>query len=165
MGSKKHDITASALAAGYMKEYHAKACAIRHAYQEAARNTETPSGYELKGITLAKEDKGLRFEYVGKNPVPVKASVAPAPPKHKPTPKPTVRGVQGVGGYGTDFAVAESIPMGEPTKVRKAPAKQLEEGFEGLLGRGISGYGRLLASVTDIPSTVAVKVKKQPRRV
>ena len=69
IGGKKYGITAPAWAGGYMKQYSAAAREIRDAYQKAVKSQKTPSGYELKEITLAKEGKGLRFGYVTKPPL------------------------------------------------------------------------------------------------
>ncbi len=72
----------------------------------------------------------------------------PSPPKHEPTPEPAAKGVSG--GYGADFAVAESIPMGKST-----PEQQFKKGFEGLFTRGVTGVSTVLTSLH--PHTVARK--------
>lgn len=61
IGGKKYDITAPAWAGGYLKEYERAAKAIKHSYQEAVRSMKTPSGHELKEITLGKEGLGFRY--------------------------------------------------------------------------------------------------------
>lgn len=66
LGGKKYGITVPAWAGGYMKQYSAAAREIRGAYLKAVESQKTPSGYELKEITLGK--KGLRFGYVSKLP-------------------------------------------------------------------------------------------------
>ena len=142
LGGKKYGITAPAWAGGYMKQYSAAAREIRGAYQKAVESQKTPSGYELKEITLGKE--GLRFGYVGKQPLirpPVESILPPTKkipgkqviperdePKYKEVPKGFIRPTP----YAPEFGVSipsdkrvtpKPSPLPSPTTIPLTPAQ------------------------------------------
>ena len=124
LGGKKYGITAPAWAGGYLKQYSAAAREIRGAYQKAVESLKTPSGYELKEITLGK--KGLRFGYVSKLPPLREPPTKKIPdeqvipkrdePKYKEVPKGFVRPTP----YAPKFGVVEGMPTIslQPKKLR-----------------------------------------------
>ena len=85
IGGEKYGITAPAWAGGYLREYEKAAKSISQAYKKAVESQKTPSGYELREITLGKEGKGLRFGYISKPP-----PLRKPPVESKPTTEPTL---------------------------------------------------------------------------